>query len=447
MKILLIKLRPGCKEKSSGVYPYVVNYYPPLNLQILASLTPNEEVEIVDENFDKINFDGDYDLIGLTAYGASELLRAKEVYKEFKKRNVPVVIGGPSIFCMPVKDALEYANSIVVGEAEGIWEKVIKDAQSNRLKRVYKKKELVGLSKLYALPRRDLTNNKNYMCHTVEISRGCPYTCDFCILHKFNKGGYRLYSIKRVIRDVELCLEHPTKTKRQVYFVDDNMSINQNYKIKLFKKLIPHNIAWSAQCDLSIVKNKKLLNVFSKSGCMFLAIGFESVNQESLRSVNKPAFNKVLEYKKAIKTLHDYGIRVLGDFMIGLDNDKPGVAQKTLDFISDSRLDFFIPNILTPEYGTQLFEKIEKEGRILTKEWSNYNRRQRAVFQPKNMTPQQLEEEYGWFVKHLPSNRMHNLYTLVKRVLTKKNVSNRNIKFATRLSLLLYSIRYAPELI
>jgi len=431
MKILLVKLKNEKPKSYPGDYRYT-----PLNLQILASLTPNEEVEIVDENFDKIDFDGGYDLVGLTGYGTSEVFRAKEVYEEFKKRDVPVVIGGPTVFYMFTKDLLKCADSIVLGEGEGAWERVVKDVKNNKLKRVYQNKELVDLSKIETLPRRDLTKNKDYAFNKVEISRGCPYNCDFCTIPEFNRGRYRVYPIKRVLRDVEQCLEHPAKIKRHIFFVDSNMSIKPEYKIKLFKELIQYNIAWSAQCDISIVKNKKLLNMFAKSGCLTLAIGFESVNQESLNSVNKPTINKVSEYKKAVKTLHDYGIRVAGFFMLGLDGDRRGVAKKTLDFVSDAGISFAISWIAIPVPKTRLFERLEKERRILTKDWTKYDG-EHAVFQPKNMTPEQLEEEYKWFIKHAPSD---SIFSIIKRILTKRDVLNKNIKFSTKLSMLSYYI-------
>jgi len=431
MKILLIKLKG---EKPKG-YPLEYSY-PPLNLQILASLTPHEEVEIVDENFDKIDFDGDYDLVGITGYGTLELLRAKEVYKEFKKRSIPVVIGGPTIFHF-TKDLLSCADSIVLGEGEGAWERVVRDAKNKKLKRVYQNKELVDLSKVETLPRRDLTKNKNYALSEVEVSRGCVYNCDYCTTPKFNRGGYRFYPIKRIIRDVEQCLEYPTKIKKHILFVDSDIAIKPEYKIKLFKKLIPYNIAWSAQCNISIAKNKRLLSVLAKSGCVSLGVGFESVNQESLESVNKPSTNKVLEYKKAIKTLHDYGIEVTGFFMFGLDGDKQGVAQKTLDFVLDTGVNFALSWIATPVPRTKFFDRLEKEKRILTNDISKYDG-EHAVFQPKNMTQQRLEEEYMWFIKHAPSDSVFNI---IKRILTKRYVLNKNIKFDTKLSMLLYCIR------
>jgi len=435
MKILLVKLKESYKERI-GPFPSASAIYP-LNLQILASLTPHEEVEIVDENFDKIDFDGDYDLVGLTGYGTLELLRAKEVYKEFKKRSIPVVIGGPTIFPMPIKEALSCADSIVLGEGEGAWERVVRDAKNKKLKRVYQNKKLVDLSKVETLPRRDLTNNKKYMRNVVEISRGCPNNCDFCLIPKFNRRKYRAYKIERVVRDVEQCLEHPAQIKKAIYFTDSNISAKPDYKIKLFKKLIPYNIAWSADGDISVVKNGRLLSVLAKSGCLYLSIGFESINQESLKSVNKLT-NKVSEYKKAIKTLHDYGIIVFGNFMFGLDNDKPGIAKKTLDFFSDA-LNFFVPHIITPIYGTRLFERLEKEGRILTKDWTKYDGKH-AVFQPRNMTPEQLEREYKWFVKHAP---FHTCKSLIKRILVKRSLLNKNIKFTTKLSILSRYIRNA----
>jgi len=431
MRILLITPK---EEKLRWLNKYPTVHYAPLNLQILASLTPNEEVKIVDENFDDVDFDEDYDLVGITLHSSSNIMRTKELYEEFKKRNMPVVIGGPPLSSTPIKDLLKCADSIVLGEGEGAWERVVKDVKNNKLKRIYQNKELVDLSKLETLPRRDLTKNKDYLVHRIEIARGCIHNCDYCTIVKFNRGKYRTYKIERIIREVEQCLDYPAQIKKAIYFADSNIAVKPHYKIELFRKLIPYNIAWFVQSDISIAKNEKLLGVLAKSGCLELHIGFESVNQDSLDSVNK-LVNRVSEYKKAVKTLHDYGICVYGFFMLGLDGDKPGVAKKTLDFISEAGIDFATAFIATPNYGTGFFERVKKEGRLLTKDQPKYNR-EYAVFQPKNMTPEQLEEEHKWFVNHANPPYLGNVFNLAKRVLVKKQILNRNVKFSTKLSVL-----------
>lgn len=417
MKVLLIN--PKCPPPPKGFYTNNARdrgyLYTPLNLQILTSLTPPDvKVEIVDENFEKINFDGDYDLVGVTSYSTSVLTPAitNQIYREFKMRSVPVIFGGP----YPSLVWRGPADSIVIGEAESLWAKVLSDAKKGQLKKVYKSKKLIDLDKYaYPLPRRDLTKNKKYRFQTVEISRGCPYKCNFCPVTHIYRGKYRVFPIKRIIEDVVNALNNPAYVKRYVQFLDDNLTINPEYKIELFKKLIPYDIMWACHADINIAKNQKLLSIAAKSGCDHLSIGFESLNQYTLQSINKSHI-KVKYYKKAIQAIHNHGIKIRGFFMFGMDGDKPGIGKKTVEFVNETGLDYAWVFPIIPIPNTKLFKRSKKEGRIITKYSSENN--EAFDFKMKDFNEQDLVKEFDYFNKYKK--------LIFKSIVYNKNISLRN---------------------
>lgn len=419
MRILLVnpKCTPSPKEFYTNSARDRGYLYTPLNLQILASLTPPDiKVEIVDENFEKINFNGDYDLVGVTSYSTSSLtpITINKIYQEFKMRKVPVIFGGP----YPSLVLRGPADSIVIGEAESLWAKILSDAKKGQLKKVYKSKKLIDLNKYaYPLPRRDLTKNKKYLFQTVEVSRGCPYKCDFCPVTHINRGKYRVFPIKRIIEDVVNALNNPACVKRYLQFLDDNLTINPQYKIELFKRLIPYDIMWSCHADTNIAKNQRLLSIAAKSGCNHLSIGFESLNQHTLQSINKSHI-KVKNYKKAIQTIHNYGIKIRGYFMFGMDDDKPGIGKKTVEFVNETGIDYAWIFPIIPIPNTKLFKKSKKEGRMITKHFSENN--EVFYFKMKNLSKQDLIKEFNYFNTH-------------KKLIFKPKVYNKNISLINRI--------------
>jgi radical SAM superfamily enzyme YgiQ (UPF0313 family) len=394
--------------------------FAPLSLQILAALTPdNAEVDIVDENFKAINFDEDYHLVAMTSCHASPNESIKRICTEFKTRGVPVVLGGvyPSL---RMRNALKDADSIAVGEAEATWLSILADAKKDCLKKIYKH-GLIDLNSNWPIPRRDLTYNKKYYAQIVEVSRGCPYNCSFCVTSYLNKGKYRFFPIERVLKDVENAKDNSTLIKNHIFLSDDNLAIEPQYKIELLKKMVPHEIIWTSQSDISIAQNEALLSAAAKSGCYQLFIGFESLNQRSLKSVRKN-HNVVKEYKKAVKAIHNQGIHILGSFIFGMDHDTPGVGKKTLEFINEVGIDRVVINQLRPFEGTNLFEQLKREGRIIR-------------------SPPEAGTEFSFRMKHLSEEEIEieRGYAERKKLL-KLPVFNRNISWANAMRLLLYKI-------
>ncbi|MBC8433095.1 MAG: B12-binding domain-containing radical SAM protein [Desulfobacterales bacterium] len=380
MKIILIA--PVHRKQNFKRYFQIV----PLNLMMIASLTPKDcEVEVLDENIDTIDYDSPVDLVGIGA-NTSEINRAYQICSEFRKRGVPVVIGGIHASALP-DEAAQHADCVVIGEAEGLWEKVVVDFRKGTLAQFYQHQSFPDISKL-PQPDREVLNSKRYLTKNVlQLSRGCPYHCIFCSATEFFGNTYRVRNEDQVIKEIERL------DGDFMIFVDDNIFGDPGYAARLLQKMIPLKKKWVSQCTLRLADNSKLLNLAAKSGCMGMLIGVESISKDSLKASGKSI--KFDRYKQMIQRILDSGIGVDGSFVFGFDNEDTSIFERTLEFIVKIKLPAATFSILTPYPGTQLMEKLEKEGRIIDRNWQHY-RGTRAVFRPAKMTADQLEQGRAW---------------------------------------------------
>ncbi|MFZ3063592.1 MAG: radical SAM protein [Actinomycetota bacterium] len=405
MRICLI--RPGRKEselsfeKGEGWEPIrsvfnkvsrwktgTGNGIPSLALTMLAALTPpDSEITVVDEDIQEIDFDQSVDLVGITLLTVTAL-RSYDIADRFRERGVKVVLGGMHATVRP-EEAAQHADAVVIGEAEGVWHQVLADAKAGKLQRFYRSRTFSNMQRM-PIPRRDLLCKQSYVTtNTLQATRGCPNHCSFCSIHAVAGRSYRCRPIPEVVSEIE------TFSDRAAVFVDDNIVGNPTYAKQLFRALIPKNIWWFGQATLTIAADDELLDLAAKSGCKCLLIGFESLSEENIRRIGKTRTNKVSDYKEAVKKLHAHGISVAGSFILGLDNDDTSVFDRTIEFILSNNID--IPNVcvLTPYPGTDLFRKLEREDRIIHKDWRHYGGAYDAVvFRPKLMTATELEQGY-----------------------------------------------------
>ena len=361
-----------------------------LTLTTLAALTPPEiEVKITDENVEPVDFDEDVDLVGVTGM-LMHAPRAYQIAERFRQRGIPVVMGGPHASSLSL-EAKEHVDAVVIGEAENVWEGLIEDVRKGCLKPFYRADAFCSMEKL-PFPRLDLLRKDAYMTiNCVQTTRGCPHQCDFCHVTHFFGKTYRCRPVDEVIEEVKR-LEGDF-----LVFIDDNIAGNRRYAKELFTRLRPLKKQWASQASMTLTRDPELLKLAAESGCVSLFIGVECLSSENLKDVNK-SFNQVHQLGEAMKAVHDHDIMVLAGFIFGLDHDDEGVFERTLRFCERNRIELPTFFLLTPLPGTALFQRMESEGRLLHKDWGQYNGAT-VVFKPRLMTEETLQRGFNWACK------------------------------------------------
>lgn len=381
------------------------NRLPPFALMVLAALTPPDiEVSIVDEWVDDIDFDRDIDLVGITLLTMAAP-RGYEIADRFRERGVKVVLGGIHATAVP-DEAQRHADSVVVGEAELVWSRLLADAAAGRLEARYRSDGFSDLRGL-PIPRRDLVREDSYVSvNLVQTTRGCTNRCSFCSIHAIAGRKYRARPVDEVIAEIE------TLPCALALFADDNIVGDPDYAKRLFEAMIPLGIRWTAQATLAIADDEELLDLARRSGCAFLLIGFESLTPEGIRSIGKQRTNSVERYGEAVARIHSRGIGIAGTFVLGLDHDDTDVFARTAEFIQRSCIDVPTAGVLTPYPGSPLFERLRADGRLLHTDWSRYSHvAGRVVYRPAKMTPEELEAGYRWV-----GERLYSLPAVASRV-------------------------------
>ncbi|MDD5729667.1 MAG: radical SAM protein [Candidatus Omnitrophica bacterium] len=356
----------------------------------LAALTPSDiEVILTDENVEPIDFDEKIDLVGIT--GMTCLIpRSYEIADEFRKRGVPVVLGGIHVSMLP-EEAAQHCDSVVIGEAEDIWEKVLIDARLGKLQKFYKAPKFPDLTKS-PVPRWDLLKNDKYCYFTIQSGRGCPYDCEFCSVKVFNGREYRHKNVEKVIDEIKILQN--IDNHKLIFFTDDNLLSIPHYAETLVQGLIPLKIkTWMCQSSMNRLNDEKLLKLMYAAGCKVIFIGFESVSQTSIETINKNMVNNPATYAQIIQKVHAEKISIFGSFIFGTDSDKESIFEDTAKFIETNGIAFSMLNIMTLLPGTRLFERLKNENRILNFKWWQSNA-DWACFKPKLMTKETLEAQH-----------------------------------------------------
>jgi radical SAM superfamily enzyme YgiQ (UPF0313 family) len=357
-------------------------YIPPLTLEQLYSITPEDhEVKIIDERVgQRIDYNNHYDIVGITAF-TPYINRAYDIADNFRKKGTKVVLGGYHPSAIP-EESKQHADSVIIGEAEYTWIQLLKDFKNDNLKPIYLPDRPVEQSDIPAA-KRDQTKG-NYFYAAIQASRGCPNRCEFCAISNLK---FRDIVRKRPVEDV--VEEVKTIPQKYIHFYDPSLTAHPAYTKSLFKELKELNKKFTCNGNVGVLnKDEELLKLANEAGCFRWFIGFESFSQKNMDILKKTS-NRVKEYGPAVEKIKDHGMEIFGLFMFGLDYDTPEVFDSTLNAINKLGITAANFSILTPYPGTPLYDRFEREGRITSKDWSQY-RWDRVVIKPKSMSAEEL---------------------------------------------------------
>jgi len=387
MKLLLIAPTVEPERYPRGGYAFRVANY---NLPLLAALTPSDvEIRIIDECAEPITFEEDYDLVGITV-NTPLAPYSYELSARFRERGSRVVLGGIHPSVLP-QESLQHADTVVVGEAEPVWATLIRDFQEGRLQRLYRAPQ--ARLEMVPVPRWDLMRQGRYIINrSLTATRGCVYHCEFCSIFSAVGPGFRTRPVDDVVRDVKAA------GSRRLVFWDDNIIAHREHARRLFEALTPLKVRWISEATFNFSDDEMLMKLAYKSGCRGIFVGIESLSAASLREANK-SFNNVRRYRAGIQRLHDNGIGVSAGFVFGFDHDDPSVFERTLEFAEQTGIDACNFKLLTPYPGTELYERMDREGRIIDKDWSHYRGKTHVVFKPRCMSPGTLLAGFKW-IRH-----------------------------------------------
>lgn len=359
---------------------------PPLAMGILAARASDCDVSFFDEKAEALPV-GDVPDLAALSVETFTAHRAYAVADAYRARGVPVVMGGYHPTFLP-DEALEHADAVVIGDAEGVWEQLLQDFRAGRLQRKYSGGNQRPLAD-YRLDRQIYRGKRYAPVELVQYGRGCRFACDFCSIHSFYGTKLRVRAVDALAAEIE-----KLERRRLVFFVDDNLFGRKADLLALLDAVRPLKRRWSCQISIDVARDESLLDRMAEAGCKFVLIGFESLNPASLKQMGKP-WNKVSgPYGAVVRALHSRGIGIYGTFVFGYDADTPDTIERTADFALESRLEIANFNPLTPMPSSALYDRLLGERRLLSPKWwldPDY-RYGDSIFEPLGMTSEELAD-------------------------------------------------------
>lgn len=378
----------------------------PLLFGIIKSLTPDRhEIDFIDERAEKLPEQINSDIIAFSV----ETFTAKRAYilaKKYKTAGNIIVMGGFHAAVMP-DEMLKYADSVIIGDAEGAWEEFLADCENGFPKRKYHSDESRPIAPLNF--DESVYKHRYYGIGVYQISRGCKFNCDFCSIKT-------MYKCVRSKPPEAVAEELSRMREKIIFFADDNIFADKAAALALFKTIAPLKKRWACQISMDAARDDEILRAMKKSGCFLVLMGFESLNADSLREMRKSA-NAAADYSEVIRRVYSHGLLIYGTFVLGCDGDFPDVFKKTYEFAVKNKMSVTNFNPLIPMPGTGVYGRMEKEGRLRYEKWwlSDKYRYGETVFLPKNMTPGELQNgclkmrtdfySVGCILRRLFSNR------------------------------------------
>ncbi len=363
----------------------------PLVFGLLAAQTPEEiETLLWDERLEDIPLDANVDLVAITVetYTAR---RAYQLASHYRSRGVPVVLGGYHPTFAP-EEAAVYCDAVVIGDGEELWPKIIEDAKNGSLRKTYKAEGMAPINHCSVIDRRIFVGKKYSPVGLVQFGRGCRFNCEFCSIRAFYGRSIMTKEIDDVVSEIQ------GLPNQHFFFIDDNL-FNDFERVKtLLRKLVGGRKTWSCQATVDIADDPELIKLLIESGCRAVLIGFESLDESNLSQMKKGWAIKRKSYGERLRILRDAGLMIYGTFVFGYDNDDPDVFKRTTEFAIENKFLLANFNPLTPMPGTQLFERLEREGRLIHDRWwlDETYRYGEATFHPRNMSASDLTEGCLW---------------------------------------------------
>ncbi|MCT4591482.1 MAG: B12-binding domain-containing radical SAM protein [Carboxylicivirga sp.] len=388
MKVKLIL--PSLTEAKTAFWrPIKYSLFPPLGLATLAAyLDDTDEIDLQDQHVETLNLNDQPDLVIIQVY-ITNAKRAYNIAQHYRNKGVFVALGGLHVTSLP-DEAEAFADTIFIGPGEQTFPIFLKDYRNKRTKRRYVSS--MGRTIQDQPPiRRDLIKREKYLVpNSLVISRGCPHHCDFCYKDSFFKGGKSFYT-QRVD---EILTEIDRLKGKHLYFIDDHLLGNPRLSRELFEGMKGMNRVFQGAATVKSILEGDLIEKAAQAGLRSLFVGFETFSPDNLRQSNKNQ-NLKQDYERAVKRLHELGIMINGSFVFGLDYDDRDVFKRTVDWGVENAITTATYHILTPYPGTRLYSNLEREGRIMSRDWDLYDTRH-VVYKSKSLSEKELEDGYNW---------------------------------------------------
>lgn len=387
MKIKMIL--PALTEAKSPYWrPIKYSLFPPLGLATLAAYcAPGDEIDLQDEHVEELNKEDYPDLVIIQVY-ITNAFRAYALADHYRRRGAYVCLGGLHVTSLS-EEAMPHADSIFIGPGEDTFPRFLDDYRKGRPQKVYTNR----VRSIEEVPpvRRDLIKRNRYLVpNSIVVSRGCPHHCDFCYKDAFFEGGKSFYT-QRV--DAALA-EIDRLPGRHLYFLDDHLLGNQKFAAALFEGMRGMNRVFQGASTIDAILRGDLIEKAAAAGLRSVFVGFETLSTSNLQQSNKRQ-NLGRDYTEAIKRLHSLGIMINGSFVFGLDDDDKDVFKRTVNWAVQNGLTTSTFHILTPYPGTRLFQSMEQQGRILHRNWDQYDTRQ-VVYKTAGLSAAELKQGYDW---------------------------------------------------
>lgn len=400
------------------------------SLCVASSAPDYVETKILDEDIEDIDYNTDADVIGVTfmTFNAPRAYMIGDYFRKVKQKKV--FFGGFHPTFMP-DEAIKHCDAICIGEAENNLEKMFEDFRNDSLKKFYRNCNFVDLTQKKYINRK-LINPSNYApLDVAQATRGCPNQCKFCSVSSFYKHEFRMKKIDDVIEELK-------ELRKFILFIDDNIIADKENAEELFTKMIPLKKRWFSQCSIDLANEPKLLKLAQESGCFGLFIGLESIEQGNLNKWEKN-FNSSKNYINQISKLHSAKIGVCAGIVLGEDCDTKDTFKKTLNFLSEAKVDVLQATILTPFPGTELYREFLKNNRIFDFNWENYDF-SHVVFEPQKMSAKTLKEGHDWLLSNFYSRssialRLIKQISYLKKEMILKASLPLNLNYRSRLSI------------